>query len=100
MLLVKSDDSLIYKVEIDSPRALDSKSPCLLYDLELMCGYDYIDPDWSDIQGWVSPNMFTDGVQSDNVIVYWDESLKDRLEEEGYEIIERLPRIHVRKLEE
>lgn len=95
MLLIKRD-GFIY--EVNQPRVLDSRKISLSYALELICGYDYINPDLNDIQGWVSPNMFIDEVQSSDIMVYWDESLKDRIIEEGYEIIGYLPKIHVIKI--
>lgn len=98
MFIVKKE-GLIYEVT-SKVRVHDQSKLSLTYELELVCGYDYINPDYNDIQGWVSPNNFVDEVQDDTILVYPEESLVDRLKEEGYEIIEKLPEIHVRKMED
>jgi hypothetical protein len=88
-MILAQKDGLIY--EVTKVRVHDQRNLSLTYDLELICGYDYVNPDESDIQGWVSPNNFVEDVQDDTILVYFDESLKDRLIEEGFSIRETLP---------
>jgi hypothetical protein len=92
-IYVKNDDKMIYEVEYK--RLVDSTQLCHLYSLTLIAGYDYINPDENDVQGYVKADRFIDDVQYYNITVYpLDETLKDSLENEGYEIIDKLPRIY------
>lgn len=97
MLLVQKN-GFIY--EVQKPKVHDENKLILSYSLDLVCGYDYISPDYNDIQGWVSPNNFIEDVQWDEVLVCFDENLKDRLIEEGFKIREALPHIYVIRSEE
>lgn len=96
MFLVKKD-GLIYEVKV--PSVICSTDMSLIYNLALVCGFDYIDPDNNDLQGWVDASRFTSHVQDEDILVLFDESLSDRLKEEGFEIIKNLPKIHVLKSE-
>lgn len=94
-LYVESENKLIYEVQYKYQ--LDSVEFCQMYDLVLVGGYDYINPDTSDLQGYVGADRFIDDVQLESVIVYIDESLKGKLEDEGYWIVKKLPVIHESK---
>ena len=96
MFIVKRD-GLIY--EVTSPEVFCTKSMYLIYKLNLICGFDYVNPDENDLQGWVDSSRFTEHVQSEDVLVLSDESLTDRLKEENFEIIKNLPKIHTIKKE-
>lgn len=91
-------DGLIY--EVKKPSVLDIKDMSLIYNLELVCGIDYVNPDYSDIQGWVDSSRFTDSVKDEDILVLSDESLIGRLDEEGFVKIDKLPKIHVVKTDE
>lgn len=94
-IYVKNNNNLIYEVNYSRANILSSNSYCLGYDLNLVCGYDYINPDENDIQGYVNKDRFTDNVQFETLIFYpLEESLKECLEENGYAIIEKLPKIY------
>lgn len=83
---VINDDKMIYKVNRFSQ--IGSNEHGFSYDLELVAGYDYVNPDYSDRQGFVSKEGFTEGVQYDSFTVYpMHESLAERLKDEGYEVI-------------
>ena len=76
----------IYK--IDTVKELGSGSHALQYELELVAGHDYINPDENDIQGFVDAEAFTEDVQYEDITVFpLDESLGVRLKEEGYRVI-------------
>lgn len=91
-IYVKNEDKMIYKIV--SFEAYDGYTT-LTYDLELVAGYDYIDPDNNDIQGYVSAEKFIEEVRTETVVQYFfEEGLKDCLEENGYEILDKLPTIH------
>ena len=94
MFLVRKED---YIYDVKSPTLLSGNDLSLLYDLELICGLDYIDTDCSDIQGWIGASNFSESVQLDSITVLCDESLLERLKEEGYKRIDKLPCIHETK---
>lgn len=97
---VINEEKMIYK--ISRYRELQSSTLGFTYDLDLVAGYDYINPDENDIQGFVEAKNFTDDVQSDILTVYpLSESLGERLEELGYTVIDiNKYKIHESKLEE
>jgi len=89
---VKTNENLIYKTE--SVDAYD-ENPWLRVNLVLVAGYDYINPDESDIQGYISASNFVDSVQIESVIQYYlIEGMKQCLIDNGYKILDTLPRIH------
>jgi len=86
-LHVITEERMIYKIE--SVRQLDSKQYGLLYNLELVAGYDYVNPDLSDAQGFVNADNFIDDVQLHSFTLYpMEETLEERLEEEGFKVID------------
>lgn len=97
---VINEEKMIYK--ISRYRELQSSTLGFTYDLDLVAGYDYINPDENDIQGFVEAKNFTDDVQSDILTVYpLSESLGERLEESGYKVIKIEDyKIHESKLED
>lgn len=102
-LYVKNDDNLIYQVVNRTTIPDQGKDNHLVdyWNLELVCGRDYTNPDENDNQGWVSANNFTQHVQTESITVFpMDESLKDRLEEEGYKVVEKPKNITIRNIEE
>lgn len=97
---VINEEKMIYK--ISRYRELQSSTLGFTYDLDLVAGYDYINSDENDIQGFVEAKNFTDDVQSDILTVYpLSESLGERLEESGYTVIKIEDyKIHESKLED
>ena len=76
----------IYK--IDTVKEIGSGSHALQYELELVAGHDYINPDENDIQGFVDNRAFVESVQYEDLTVFpLEESLGERLKEEGYRVI-------------
>lgn len=86
-IYVRTEDrNFIYKIV--SVEELGSMTHCLRYEMELVAGYDYIEPDYNNRQGYITPNMFTESVQYESISVYpLEESLKESLESDGYEVI-------------
>ncbi|MCC3687409.1 hypothetical protein LLR47_19590 [Bacillus cereus] len=97
---VINEEKMIYK--ISRYRELQSSTLGFTYDLDLVAGWDYINSDENDIQGFVEAKNFTDDVQSDILTVYpLSESLGERLEELGYTVIDIEDyKIHESKLED
>ncbi|AEW47314.1 hypothetical protein BCB4_0081 [Bacillus phage B4] len=85
-LHVISEDKLIYKVE--SYRQLDSSAIGFVFDLELVAGYDYIDIDYSDMQGYVSKENFVEDIHLEQITFYpLTETLTEALADGGYTAI-------------
>lgn len=83
---VMNEDNFIYKLL--SVEEVDSTEYILCYMLDLVAGYDYINPDESNAQGYTGPEAFVEDVQWDSFTVYpLEESLGERLVEEGYKVI-------------
>lgn len=92
-IYVKSSDSFIYKIV--SHELVNNGTLCYRYNLELIAGYDYIDPDNSDRQGYVTADNFIANVQTDIIIVYpLEQTLTEELKDNGYTVIKQLPVIH------
>ena len=86
---VKTDDKLIYVVE--SVDSYNNGCDYMQINLALYAGWDYINPDANNIQGWCGANHFVDDVQSDYIYQYFvNESMIEALEANGYEIIENI----------
>lgn len=56
--------------------------------LSLVAGWDYLNPDENDDQGWCPASRFTDDVQTDMVIMNFRmQGAEDALRSDGYEIL-------------
>lgn len=85
-LYVMNEERFIYKVA--RVEELSYKSYGLSYMLDLVAGYDYVNPDESNAQGFVSAEAFVESVQWDCLTVFpLEETLGGRLKEEGYTVI-------------
>lgn len=83
---VMNEDRLIYK--LSSVEEISCTGYGLSYMLDLVAGHDYINPDESNAQGFVSAEAFVESVQWESFTVYpLEESLGERLTEEGYTVI-------------
>lgn len=90
-LYVENDDKMVYQLmDIE----LYGNGLAYLY-LDLVCGYDYVAPDYSNQQGYVDKSKFVESVQHE--VVSCDimaESIVNALNNDGYHIIKTLPKIH------
>ncbi|AIF72148.1 hypothetical protein LD11_gp272 [Bacillus phage Riley] len=85
-LHVISENKFIYKVE--SYRQLESSEIGFLYNLELVAGYDYINPDYSNVQGYVSKENFVENIHLEQITFYpMSETLAEALDDNGYKVI-------------
>lgn len=77
-----TQNKLIYKV--DRYRV---ESNYIHYSADLVAGWDYVNPDRCNEQGWCKPDRFVADVQSIDLIQYFvNESLTECIESNGYEI--------------
>lgn len=84
--VISADKKFIYKVE--SYRQLDSSEIAFLYNLELVAGYDYINPDENDVQGYVSKENFVENVHLEQMTFYpMSETLEEVLNFNDYTVI-------------
>lgn len=82
-LHVINGDNLIYK--LTGFNQIDSTAIGFSYNLELVAGYEYIDADNSNVQGYVSKEAFTDEVQWDMITFYpLIETLAEALADSDY----------------
>ena len=57
-------------------------------NLELVAGWDYVNPDENDVQGWVGAENFVEDVQTEVVYQYFLlEGMHEALTENGYTIL-------------
>lgn len=91
-IYVKNDNNMIYVVS--SIEMFDNHKYMIIH-LSLVCGWDYINPDYNNQQGYVKASNFICDVQTEMFSFYFlEESLTECLESNGYNIIEKLPFIN------
>lgn len=85
---VINDENLVYKVgEFETYGNTDF----ITFELELVAGLDYVNPDESDIQDWVEADNFVEDVQYDSVNqLFLVEGTKEALEYHGYTILKEI----------
>lgn len=85
-IYAKTNDGIIYKatqVETYDPQNYAS------IELELVAGWDYVNPDYNNVMGWVGADNFIDDYQYESVV--WDifnEGMKEALTESGYTLVD------------
>lgn len=85
---VINEENLVYKVgEFETYGNADF----ITWELELVAGLDYVNPDESDIQDWVEADNFVDDVQYEYVNqLFLVEGAKEALEYHDYKILEEI----------
>lgn len=83
--VVNEEEKLVYKVgEFETYGNTDF----ITWELELVAGVDYINPDENDVQGYVPADRFTEDVQYEYVNqLFLVEGAKEVLEYHGYTIL-------------
>lgn len=82
------DAKLVYKVG-----SYETFSGCnyLHINLELIAGWDYVNPDENDVQGWCLAENFVEDIQTETVIQYFlQEGMEEALEANGYTILRKI----------
>lgn len=86
--VMNDDEKLVYKVA-----TYETFSNCtyMQVNLELVAGWDYVNPDYNDIQGWCPANKFVDDVQIECITQYFlKEGMEEALEANGFTILEEI----------
>ena len=82
--VVDADEKLVYKVGECNFHGYEA----IQVHLELVAGWDYINPDYNDVQGWCTADKFIEDVQHEYINQYFlVEGMKEALEENGYRIL-------------
>lgn len=86
--VVNEDEKLVYKVgEFETY----GNANFITIELELVAGWDYVNPDENDIQGFVPADRFVEDVQFEYINQYLlEEGMKEALEANGYTVLENI----------
>ena len=86
--VIDEDKKLVYKVgEFETY----GDANFISVELELVAGWDYVDPDYNDVQGWVGADRFVEDVQYEYITQYiLEEGMKDAIKENGFVILEEI----------
>lgn len=88
--VLNENDKLIYVI---NEFEVNDRNLAIAFHLNLIVGWDYINPDKNDIMGWCTADNFSEEVQHDIIYQYvLKEKLAEALEAHGYIIIEELPK--------
>ena len=83
---VINEEKFVYKVGVFETYG---NADFITWELELVAGWDYINPDENDIQGFVPADRFIDDIQYEYVNqLFLVESAKETLEYHDYTILE------------
>ena len=86
-IYVRNEEKLVYRLY-----ATELHETTMYLHLELVAGWDYINPDLNDVQGWVAADRFTEEVQSEHLVCYiLNESIKECLWANDFEVIKGNP---------
>ena len=85
---VVNGENLVYKVgEFETYGNTDY----ILWELELVAGLDYVNPDESDIQDWVGADNYIEDVQYEYITQYFlKEGAEETLEANGYTVLKEI----------
>lgn len=86
--VMDEDEKLVYKVgEYETYYDYDA----LHIHLELVAGWDYVNPDENDEQGWCPAERFVEDIQHETVAQYFlKEGMEEALEDNGYVIMKKI----------
>lgn len=92
LYVLDEDEQLVYRTESYTPCGGELR---IMWNLVLVAGKDYINPDVSDEQGWCPANRFTDGIQFRSCSQYLNsETLEELLKDEGFKILGKYNDLH------
>ena len=68
-----------------------SNTDYITINLELVAGWDYVNPDYTDVQGWCPADRFVEDVQYEFINQYFlKEGMEEALVENGYTVLEEI----------
>lgn len=86
--VVNEDEKLVYKV---GKFETYGNANFITIELELVAGWDYVNPDENDIQGFVPADRFVEDIQFEYINQYLlEEGMKEALEANGYTVLENI----------
>lgn len=91
MKLVTIDNQVLYALVYDSyeDKQFINNDSYVRWSLVPVAIYDYIDPDNSDVQGWLQEYPTIENIQSDGIVQYlFSESLEEALNQFAYSLID------------
>ncbi len=85
-IYAKTNNGLIYKAT--QFETYDNQC-CASIELELAAGWDYVNPDYNNVMGWVGADNFIDDCQYESVVWnIFNEGIKEALTESGYTLVD------------
>lgn len=92
MKLIVSNNSILYAAKFsrfEEKYGDDALDSYMIWSLTPVAIYDYVNPDYSDQQGWLQEIPHTGKIDSEEILQYpYVESFKDALEEFGFAFID------------
>lgn len=86
--VVNDTENLVYKV---SEFEVYDNHDGIHIHLELVAGWDYVNPDENDVQGWCPADKFVDDVQTEIIAQYFlVEGMKEALAANDYTVLENI----------
>lgn len=86
--VINDAENLVYKV---GQYETFGNAEFISIELELVAGWDYVNPDYNDVQGWCPADRFVEDVQFEYVSQYFiAEGMKEALKENGYEVLDEI----------
>ena len=87
--VITEDNKLVY--EINNISVYDNSNSIMLH-LKLLCGWDYINPDYNNMQGYCKAENFVDDIQEEIIPMYFiNESMTEALNANGYNVLKEIP---------
>lgn len=89
LFIVNNTNSILYTLRRDPRFQYNGKGSYLIWDLIPVAIYDYVDPDYSDIQGWLQDTAGMINIDAESIVQYViAESFESDLAEVGYSFID------------
>ena len=86
--VINEDEKLVYKV---GKFETYGNANFITVELELVAGWDYVNPDYNDVQGWVSADRFVEDIQYEYINQYFlEEGMKEALTENDFKVLENI----------
>lgn len=92
---INEGETMIYKLESFNQLGM-SNGFGLSVDMELVAGYDYVEMDYSNKQGWVSKEGFIETTHNETFTFYpFVETLAEALKEAGFKQLSTIASIKI-----